>query len=115
MRLFKRMKLSKFPDDETGDALNEFVKNGFDLSKPMQIDFFLAVLSMKKGIKISQIVEKLGFNTSVEQDEETQEWTCYCTKIMIPEYTEIIKIEEELNNIAKLYDGYIDGFGSYGN
>ncbi len=28
---------------------------------------------------------------------------------------EIIKIEEELNNIAKLYDGYIDGFGSYGN
>ena len=68
------------------------MKNGFDLSKPMQIDFFLAVLSMEKGIKISQIVEKLGFNTSVEQDEETQEWTCYCTKIMIPEYTEIIRV-----------------------
>ena len=35
------------------------MKNGFDLSKPMQIDFFLAVLSMEKGIKISQIVENL--------------------------------------------------------
>ena len=34
---------------------------------------------------------------------------------MIPEYAEISKIEEELNNIAMLYDGYIDGFGSYGN
>ena len=36
-------------------------------------------------------------------------------KTLIPNYYEIVKIEEELDNIAKLYGGYIDGFGSFGN
>ena len=41
------MSVSQFPDDETGDALSQFQENGFDLSKPMEIDFFVAVPSKK--------------------------------------------------------------------
>ncbi len=34
---------------------------------------------------------------------------------MIPFYDDIIKFEEDLNNIASQYGGYTDGFGSFGN
>ena len=105
----------QFPDDETGDALNQFQQNGFDLTKPMTIDFFVAVPSKKVGAQVAIKAEKLGFKSSVEQDAETAEWTCYCAKKLIPEYSVIVQIEDELNTIANQYGGYADGFGSYGN
>jgi regulator of RNase E activity RraB len=107
--------VNQFPDDETGDALNQFQQNGFDLSKPLDIDFFVAVPSKKTGDQVAIKAEKLGFKVSVEKDEETGEWTCYCAKTLIPEHSEVVRIEEELDSMAKPYSGYADGFGSYGN
>lgn len=108
-----------FPNDATGDALRRFEQsNGFDISKPLEIEFFVVIPSKKMGNKVALKVSNLGFKTSVEKDgidEAEYEWTCYCTKTLIPNYYEIVKIEEELDNIAKLYGGYIDGFGSFGN
>lgn len=106
--------MRQFPDDETGDALNQFQQNGFDLSRAMEIDFFVAVTSEKTGGQVAMKAEKLGFKVSVEKDEETNEWTCYCTITLIPEYSEVVRIEEELDSIAEPYGGYADGFGSYG-
>ncbi len=34
---------------------------------------------------------------------------------MIPFYHSVLEIENQLNRLAALYDGNIDGFGSYGN
>lgn len=107
--------MKQFPDDETGEVLNQFQQNGFDLSRPLEIDFFVAVPSKKIGDQVAKKVVNLGFKTSVERDEETGEWTCYCTKTLIPEYAEVVRIEKELTSIAKPYGGYADGFGSYGN
>jgi regulator of RNase E activity RraB len=107
--------MNQFPDDETGDALKQFQQNGFDLTKPLEIDFFIAIPSKVMGEKVAMEVKKLGYEVSVEQDNDTGEWTCYCTKRMVPFYNDIIRVEEELNGIAKTYGGYADGFGSYGN
>lgn len=107
--------MDQFPNDATGDALNEFKKNGFDLTKPMEMDFFIVIPSEEIGEKISTEVKRLGCKVSVEQDDDTKEWTCYCTNTMIPFYDDIIKFEEDLNNIASQYGGYTDGFGSFGN
>ena len=104
-----------FPEDETGNALREFQRNGFDLSQPMDIDFFVAVPSKVSGEKVALKVQSLGFQASVEQDEETREWTCYCTKRIVPDYHEIVSIENDLMSISKPFGGYSDGFGSYGN
>ncbi|MCP5006430.1 MAG: ribonuclease E inhibitor RraB [Planctomycetes bacterium] len=107
--------MKNIPDDETGKVLIEFARNGIDLSKPIKIDFFVAVPSGKEGDIIANKVLAIGFNTSVEQDEETGEWTCYCTKILIPSYLEIVRIEKQLDELSQPFGGYIDGFGSYGN
>ena len=107
--------MTTLPDDETGNALKEYLRDGSDLMKPMTIDFFIAVPSNNVGDEIALVVKKLGFITSVEKDEESGEWTCYCTKTLIPEYEEVVKIEKILSDIAKAKGGFTDGFGSYGN
>lgn len=103
------------PNDETGNALRQIKNDGSDLTKPLEIDFFVAVPSEKIGNSVALDVMSLGFKTSVELDVESGEWTCYCTIKLIPEYLEIVKIEKQLSAIAQLYDSYLDGFGTYGN
>ena len=107
--------MNKFPNDATGAALDLFQQEGLDLSKPLEMDFCLAVPSQKIGIQVATKVENLGFKTSVENDgygEVSEGWTCYCTKTLIPKYSEIVAMEDKLDGIAQLYGGYIDGFGT---
>tara|TARA_B100001094_G_scaffold231625_1_gene226458 strand:+ start:2884 stop:3180 length:297 start_codon:yes stop_codon:yes gene_type:complete len=84
---------------------------GIDLKTPKKVDFFVSVPSKQKGQCVAKKVRQYDFDTSVEQDEETLEWTCYCTKTIVPEASLIFNLESTLNEIAKLYGGYIDGFG----
>jgi Regulator of ribonuclease activity B len=103
------------PGDDTNAALMKYEADGSDLTKPMEIDFFVAVFSEEKGNLVSSEAQALGFRTNVELDIETSEWTCYCTKTLIPEYSEVVRIEQQLDDLARPHGGYIDGFGSYGN
>lgn len=103
------------PNDATGDALRQYIADGSDLTKPMKMDFFVAVPSRKAGDQVAAKAQKLGFEIKVDQDAESLEWTCYCTKTIIPEYSEVVSIEQKLDSIAKVIGGHIDGFGSFGN
>jgi regulator of RNase E activity RraB len=117
--------MKSIPDDATGEALRQLMERGSDLSKPMEMDFFITVPSKEAGDKVAIKVRELGFTTAVEQEDELDEeghppdhqmeWTCYCTKTLIPDYSEIVQIEEQLESIAKEFGGYTDGFGSFGN
>jgi len=105
----------EIPNDATGDALRRLRDCGSNLSKPMEIDFFVAAPSRESGERISAEVTALGFQVSLEQDEESDAWTCYCSKTLVPEHALVSKIEAELGEIARPYGGFVDGFGSYGN
>ena len=107
--------METFPDDATGDALRRIQQEGSDFTKPMEMDFFVAVPSEESGIQVALQAKKLGFETSVKKDGETEDWTCYCTISLIVNYSEVVRIEEELSFIAQPYGGYIDGFGTFGN
>ena len=72
--------------------------------------------SREAGAQLARKVKAAEpFITSVEQDFESGEWTCYCKKTLIPDYAEVVRIEKLLNSLAELFGGYTDGFGSYGN
>lgn len=105
----------ELPDTATGDALRSLMRDGSNLSRPMDIDFFLAVPDKETGWKIAREVRRLGYDASLEQDDENQDWTCYCRKNLVPKYSEVVRLENELDLLAKKYGGYADGFGSYGN
>ena len=103
------------PDNDTGDALRNLVRDGSDLEKPLEMDFFIAVPSESVGKNIAELVTQKGFSCSIEGDTETGEWTCYATKTIIPSYQNVIVIEEYLSTVSKDFGGNTDGFGSYGN
>ncbi|MED4402394.1 ribonuclease E inhibitor RraB [Metabacillus fastidiosus] len=50
-----------------------------------------------------------GFSCEREQDDETEEWTCYCFIKMFLNYDEIINIQKRLDELSKPYNGYSDG------
>ncbi|MES2996254.1 MAG: ribonuclease E inhibitor RraB [Verrucomicrobiota bacterium] len=104
-----------YPNDETGQALNRLRSDGSDMSRAMKIDFFIEIPDMGTGHKIAQAVAKDSYECSIEQDEDTQAWTCYASKLLVPSYENVVTEEKYLDSVAQKLGGKLDGFGSYGN
>ena len=107
--------MDSIPNDEDGISLLNLREHGSDLSKPMEIDFFVAVPNPEVGELIKPLIEKLGFKCSLEQDEETSDWTLYCFIFVVPAYSTIIDIQKRLNEVSNPHGAKSDGWGSYGN
>lgn len=103
------------PNDATGDALRRFAELGWDLGRPIDVDFFVQVPSESAGDLVAKEVRMLGFNVTVEKNSKIDGWTCYCTKSLIVNYEDVVLVEAELDAIGRKYGGHADGFGSYGN
>jgi hypothetical protein len=102
-------------DSATLDALRRYVEHGSDLSRPMTIDFFVAVPNEDAGEGVARQVRELGFITSVEKDAESGDWTCYCTTTVVPSFEKVRSIERRLDAIGRAHGGHADGFGSFDN
>jgi hypothetical protein len=105
--------LMKFPNDADGNALNSLYKDGLNFKKQQSVDFFVAVPDKATGEKLSQVLKEEGFNCFLEQDDETEEWACCCSKRMLLNYNELIKIQNKLNDLSKPLGGYSDGWGVF--
>ncbi|WP_430000486.1 ribonuclease E inhibitor RraB [Metabacillus fastidiosus] len=64
----------------------------------------------KSGEAVLKVLRDDGINCELEQDNETEDWTCYCFIKMILNYDDIIDIQKRLNELSKPYDGYSDGW-----
>lgn len=107
--------METIPHDETGAAIRQWAMEGSDITKPMKIDFFVALPSQSSGSSFASDKELAGFIVSVEEDADTKKWTCYCTKVIVPTYSNIVEIERQLAAVAARYGAELDGFGSFGN
>jgi arginine/ornithine N-succinyltransferase beta subunit len=105
----------KFPNDEDGQALKMLYKEGVDFKTPQYVDFFVAVPNKKNGESILTVLRSSGFNCELEQDDESEEWTCYCIVEMLLIHEDIINIQKQLNEACKPYNGYSDGWGVMSN
>jgi hypothetical protein len=115
MRHMEGLSTEDLPNDSDGDALRRLIKLGNDLSRPMLIEFFVAVPSEEAGLAIAEAVEKQGYTTSVDFDDEDQEWTCYCSCEMVPTYLGLIAAQSDLEQLSASYGGHPDGWGTFGN
>ena len=105
----------EIPQDATGDAIRRVRDSGSDLSKPMVIDFHIAVPSEVSGGRIAIGAQKGGYKTEVYCDDTGKNWTCQCSKTMIASHSAITQIEQELGTLSKSEGGYMDGWGTFGN
>ena len=99
----------------TRAALKRIAQAGSDLSRPLKMDFFVAVPDEASGRIVATRADSLGFETKLHLDEESQEWTCYCTKTLVATYERVRRVESRLNSLARDLGGYADGFGTFGN
>ena len=102
-------------DDEAEinqQVLESMREDGVDLTRPRDIDFHLSMPSNDAGMEVARAVNALGFQTKLSKDEATSTWTVECTRKMVPYEPEITKTERILDELAKPYGGFIDGWGS---
>lgn len=107
--------INQYPSDADGDALGRIAEEGSDMTKPMEIDFFIAVTTEEGGQAIAYAANQLGYETEIVFDEESGDLTCYCAKTMIPNYEAIIEVQKELDQLAKPHEEFSDGWGTLGN
>ncbi|MGN4425332.1 ribonuclease E inhibitor RraB [Bacillus cereus group sp. MYBK30-1] len=101
-----------FPKDEDGKVLKMLYKQGADFSKSHEVEFFIAIPNQDSGERILLQLKENGLNGELNYDEEFEEWTCICSKEMMLNYEDIVRIQEELDELSKQLGGYIDGWGT---
>jgi len=103
----------KFPNDADGDALRSLYKDGINFNKQQSVEFFVAVPDQAIGETLLHVLKDEGFNCFLEQDDETEEWVCCCSKRMLLNYNELINIQNKLNNLSKPHGCFSDGWGVF--
>ena len=107
--------MNNFPDNADGDALRRLAESGADMTSPMVIDFAVAIPDESTGKAIALKAIEIGYKTSVDQDSESSEWTCHCSKAMFATYEDVLNCQLELDKIAVAFGGFVDGWGAFGN
>jgi regulator of RNase E activity RraB len=105
----------KIPNDADGDAMRNVLSHGSDPSRPMDIDFMIACPDVAAAERIAPLASSRGFTTKISVDEEDDSVTCYCMRHMLLDYDALISTQAELDALAKPHEGYIDGWGTFGN
>jgi regulator of RNase E activity RraB len=106
--------MHSYPDDDDGDALRRIAGES-DMSRPMTIDFMVVVPDERAGRAVAEAAVALGYTTAVSQDDDSGDWTCYCSRSMLATYAGVIEAQAELDQVAAPYRGYTDGWGTFGN
>jgi hypothetical protein len=103
-----------YPGDADGDALRRVASQGADMSRPMDIDFFVSVPDRQAGESVARLATGLGYRTELVHDEEDDAWDCYCTKAMLATYDGVVEAQRELDELSRPFGGHSDGWGTSG-
>lgn len=117
--------MTTYPDDADGAVLADLAAQGVDMSQPLLIEFPVAVPDETAANKTLQALTKARYDSHIEHDEGEPDfdpdvddadefgpsWTVYANVRMIPEYNEIMRIQAELDRIARPFGGKSDGWG----
>ena len=117
--------MKRYPDDADGAVLADLAARGVDMSKPLLIEFPVAVPDETSAANIAEAMLQAGYDAHVEYDEGEPDydpsvddpsefgpsWTVYANITMIPAYTEIIRLQNTLDLLARPFGGKSDGWG----
>jgi len=79
-----------YPDDADGDVLHEVAAAGADMSRPMEMEFAIAVPTVECARSLAERISSLGYSPRVYQDAEDNSVSFYCAKSMLATYEGVI-------------------------
>jgi hypothetical protein len=104
--------MSQFPDDGNGDMLQAMHDSGMDLTKPLDLDFYLVFPNRDKAEKALEAMSKLDQPGEIELNlNDLDQWELIVSLHMQPDHAVITAKEAELDKFAKKFSGHNDGWG----
>jgi regulator of RNase E activity RraB len=108
--------IDDYPNDSDGDALRRVARDGSDMTKPMFIEFHVAVPNEESANGLAVVARKLGYYVQVYASPECRlPWTCQCSTRMIADFKGVVSVQNELAEISRKFGGIPDGWGTFGN
>lgn len=112
-----------YPDDFDGEMLGMVRDAGSEMDQPMVIDFAVDAHPESTAIKVAEAckaaLDAKGYQVEIvppdPEDDEDDRWSVYCSIHMIPQYDEIVQIQNDIQTIVEPVGGSADGWGTYGN
>lgn len=104
-----------YPDDADGDALRRVASHGADMSRPMRIEFTIAVPTVECARSLAERIATIGFSPDLYVDEETGSVSLYCARSMLATYEGVIEAQVELNKLCEPVGANCDGWMTAGN
>jgi hypothetical protein len=99
--------LKKEDPDEV--MLKQLREQGLDLSKPINIQFFISFPSQFTADKAAIRIKKSGFHVTIIISKKL-DWVCRATKKMVPELSAIQNFQTEFGHLINTYSGKYDGW-----
>ena len=103
----------QFPEDDNGQMLAAMADAGIDLTKSIEVDFFLVFDDQRDAESALEALSQTDIQGELELnfDEENTKWEVIVCLQMVPEYAALVGKETELNSFAQEFDGISDGWG----
>ncbi len=116
-----------FPNDDDGGLLQMLHEHDIDLSQPMDLEFGVHCPDEAAALKIEQVLQDAGYKAHALYDEGDLEegeamtpdnedswpyWAVVAFINMVPECTEIQRIQAHLQALAGPLGGTSDGWGA---
>lgn len=103
----------QFPDDDNGKMLEAMANAGIDLSKALDIDFFLVFDDQRDA---ESALEELGHSDldgeiELLLSDDSGKWELIVCLNMVPTYDTIVEQELNLHEFAQEFGGITDGWG----
>ncbi len=105
-----------FPLDDDGMVLKSMMDRGVDLSQPRNLEFYCYAPNRLVAVDIADKVCPEGFKTEIfedlEEESENKRVSVYFLHRMVPDYHEIVRIQNDLTKKLAKFDTYCDGWGT---
>src|SRR3954469_10111149 len=102
----------EIPNDADGDAMRRVIDDGADLMRPMKIDFQIDCPDIARARDVAAKVPRSEFAVDTYSHEDGVGATCECSRLMLLEYSELVRIQRELTEIAKPLGGRCEAWGT---
>ncbi len=100
-----------FSADENGRVLQRMRDGGDRLEQARMIDFCFVFPHRDQAIQFAGSVDEVEYEVCISRYEEKSMWQTIVKKHMIPDHTEITRIETDLSARAASVGGFADGWG----
>jgi hypothetical protein len=104
-----------YPDDDDGNVLRAVAGAGADMSKPMRIEFTMAVPDVEVARSLAERIAALGYDPDIFVSDEDESVSIYAARTMLATYEGVVSAQAELNALCRPVGAECDGWLTAGN